>query len=233
LNEHGDLVKERKILEVDNLNTPAQLEPNGSAKTAPHFNYRQRFINWLAGGPPDPQKIAKAQQQRWYRRHHETLYLIGIIFAITPAPSIVSHINGVPSTDELQTVQVRILRTQELEPHLWVQMPDGQERWMEWPVDIKFSRVRSPSYGWTDAQRKALVGCMAEVHGLPLRWTVTDRYRVWSLSCPEKDIYIKQELLAAEYVFILKRGLPVFLVVETICILFMIVVFLREKRGYI
>ncbi len=143
----------------------------------------QRFIDWLAGGPPDPAKLQAARLKPWYSR-----YVLSLIFIVGAAygmvyPFVVERLNAAPELDRMQTVQLRILQAREGDPHFEMQWPDGTVQSMEWPVEVTFSRGNRVFF-WNKAQRQALVGCLATAQVAPMRWTLTDRYRVWGLSCP-------------------------------------------------
>ena len=146
------------------------------------------------------------------------------------APELVNYLNGVPDPVELQAMQVRIIRTHLTEPHLFVELPDGRQRGMEWPVSITGGRGGFRSYVWRDAERERLPGCLATVRGVPLRWTVNDRFRVWQLECPEAGIQIGMDktIRAHTKPWDLKA---LFFVLVSGFYFFIFVIFLREKRG--
>lgn len=195
------------------------------------YNRWQRFVNWLAGGPPDPIKIEAAQKKypTWYRRHSITLMLMFIAYYAWINPFVVSRLNTTPDLEHMQAMQLRILETREGDPHFDMKLPDGTVQAMEWPVELTFSRGNRVYY-WSKAQRQALVGCNATAQVAPVRWTFTNRYRVWSLSCPA----INFEVGIDEAVHYLKESTKsvTFLLVGLILFFpWPIVSFLREKRG--
>ena len=190
----------------------------------------QRFINWLAGGPPNREKLDKLKGKSWFVRHNISLVMLVGSVAILLAPEIVDRLNRVPDPATLQTVQARIIRTHLTEPHLFVELSDGSQRGMEWPVPISGGRGGFRSYLWTDDERERLPGCLATVRGVPLHWTINDRFRVWERECPERGIQIDLARTAQGYV--LPGYFEIFLFV---CLagfyFFIFVIFLREKRG--
>lgn len=189
----------------------------------------QRFIDKLAGGPPNIEKLEKLKGKRWFVRYNVTLFMVVFSFAIGVAPEIVNQLNGVPDPAALQTLQVRIIRTHVTEPHLFVELPDGRQRGMEWPVGISF-HGGFRSYVWTDDERQRLPECLATVQGVPLRWTVNDRFRVWELGCSAQSIRI--ELDKSIRARKIEEGfLDHFLVFISGWYLFVFVIYLREKRG--
>ncbi len=209
--------------------TPEQ--PNGQANTVT-YNRWQRFVNWLAGGPPDLQKIeaAKKKYPTWYRRHGLTLLMLIGSYVVMFHPDIITRLNAEPELERLQTMQVRIMQTREGDPHFDMQLPDGSVQTLEWPVRLSFSG-RERVYYWTKSQRQALVGCEATVQVAPIRWTLTDRYRVWALSCPATGFEVSVEQTASELrelAVSAKELLIAFLIsFFPLCVVF----FLREKRG--
>lgn len=161
------------------------LEQPTTKVNAATYNRWQRFVNWLAGGPPDPIKIEAAQKKypTWYRRYALTLCMMIGTYIIVIHPFVISRLNDTPDLDRLHTLQVHIVQTREGAPHFDMRLPDGTVQTMEWPVEVTFSRGNRV-YHWNKAQRQALVGCHATAQVAAMRWTFTDRYRVWSLSCP-------------------------------------------------
>ncbi len=210
--------------------TPEQ--PNGQANTVT-YNRWQRFVNWLAGGPPDLQKIeaAKKKYPTWYRRHAFSMFWLfmgcyGMIY-----PDLISRLNASPELDRQQTMQVRIVQTREGDPHFDMQLPDGTVQRMEWPVEIIFSRGSSRVYFWDKSQRQALVGCEATVQVAPIRWTLADRYRVWALSCPAASFEVSVDQTTK---YLNKHATSVMSLLIGFLVLFFplwVVFFLREKRG--
>jgi hypothetical protein len=192
----------------------------------------QRFINRLAGGPADPQKMAASRQKypTWYRRYALTLLYGSLIFVGLFYPKIISNLNATPELEHLQTLQVRILKTREGDPHFDMQLPDGTVQTMEWPVRLSFSG-RESVYFWNKSQRQALIGCQATVQVAPIRWSFTNRYRVWGLSCPTANFAIGVEQTTESLdkgQFSLEANILVFFV---LFFPWFVVIFLREKRG--
>jgi hypothetical protein len=187
-----------------------------------------RFIDRLAGAP-NLERLEKLKNKPWFIRYSETLALLLLSFAVFIAPELANQYNGIPTPTSLQTLQVKILRTHKKEPHLYVELPDGTRRGMEWPVLIR-ARGGFPSYVWTDEQRELLPGCNATVQGTPVSWTFNDRFRVWALNCPQRGITISLDRTSEQH---LKDGglSPVLVAGTCLCYLFILVIFLRERRG--
>ncbi|MET3432231.1 hypothetical protein ABIC71_001717 [Herbaspirillum seropedicae] len=189
----------------------------------------QQIIDRLVG-PPNETVLAARKGKPFWLRHR--VFLVGMFtsLALLVAPEFVNQWNRVPDPATLQTLQVRILRTDLTEPHLLVELPDGQRQSMEWPVDIGL-RGRFISHAWTDAQRESLPGCMATVQGAPLKLTLTKRFRIWSLDCPEKNISINFNTTSKSHAERLLPSLLIALCIFLPCGLLQTLVFLREKRG--
>lgn len=206
------------------------LEKTSTETGAPTYSRWQRFVNWLAGGPPDPVKLQSARLKPWYTRYGLTL--IGIIMAAYGMvyPFVIERLNATPELDQMQTVQLRIVQAREGDPHFDMQWPDGTVQSMEWPVEVTFSKGNRVYY-WNKAQRQALVGCQATAQVAPMRWTLTDRYRVWGLFCPAVSFEVSIDQ-TTNYLNKHARSLKSLLV--GFLILFFplgFVLFLREKRG--
>ena len=190
----------------------------------------RRFIDKLAGGPPNLEKLDKLMGKRWFMRYNVTLYGVFLCLVLLDIPELVDRINGVPASTDLQTAQVRIIRTHLTEPHLFVEFPDGRQRGMEWPVPISADRKGYRSYAWTDEQRERLPGCLATVRGIPLRWTINDRFRVWELDCPVEDIEIGLDKTVRSYMTPLDFEIFLFIFYSGFHF-FVFVIYRREKRG--
>ena len=99
--------------------------------------------------------------------------------------------NGVPERKELQTLFVKVIKTYSLSPHLLVELADGQRTLMEFPVNPSLKGGGRAYIGWNeDVEGKQLIGCNTEVHGIPMKWTFDDRFRVFELICQDKRIAI-------------------------------------------
>lgn len=188
----------------------------------------QCFIDKIAG-KPNPEKLEKLKSKPWFFRHGETLALLAISFAVLVGPEVSNQVNGIPDPENLQTLKVKILRTHQTEPHLYVEMPDGNQRGMEWPVRISY-RGGFRSYVWTDEQRKHLPLCEATVQGAPLRWIFSDRFRIWSLECTNQNIQIGFDKTVEAQSFE-EETAPYITAIILAYHLFILVIFLREKRG--
>lgn len=196
------------------------------------YNRGQRFVNWLAGGPPDAQKIEAAQKKypAWYRRHAFSMFWLSMACYGMIYPFVIERLNAKPELDRMQTLHVRIVQTREGDPHFDMQLPDGTVQIMEWPVKASFSRGNRVNY-WNKTQRQALVGCNATAQVALMRWTFTDRYRVWSLSCPAANFEVSIDQTTQ---YLNKHATSIKSLLRDLLIGFFplwVVFFLREKRG--
>ncbi len=188
-----------------------------------------RFIEWLSG-PPNHEKLEMLKDKPWYVRFKLTFGTAVMIFICFVIPETVNTINGLPDWNSLDSLEVNIVATQNREPHLFVDLADGTRKTMEWPVHITPGKGGFKSYAWTDQEREALVGCVATIRGEQLRWTLTDRYRVWELACPKKKIWISREKTTEERLIQEKWPLARFAFIGALYFL-NIFFFLRERRG--
>ena len=181
---------------------------------------------------PDPTMQPESKKKPWFVKYRTTLGLLVCWFFVLILPWIVDMLNGIPKPDELKTIEVRVLRIYEKEPHLRVQLPDGSEQYMEFPVSIGMKG--GYLFHELSADEKArLPGCRAVVRGVPLKWTLTDRFRVWELICLEKNIYLNFDR-SVKYFKNIEHGTGVKVITgigNFAVFVFFFVVFLREKRG--
>jgi hypothetical protein len=193
----------------------------------------QRLIDKLSGPPANEAVLASSRRGKPFWRRYPTFtsgMLISLVLFIVP--EFVNQWNRVPNPSALQTMQVRILYTQVTEPHLFVALPNGERRQMEWPVAVGVGgRFRSSS--WSDAQRQSLPGCIATIQGAPLKLTLTARFRIWALECPEKNISINFRTTSKSFPQDLRARLVIWLVFLVPYYLFYGFIFLREKRGHL
>ena len=191
----------------------------------------QRLIDKLSGPPANEAVLAKRRGKTFWRRY--PVFSWGMLLSLGLIGSeCVNQWNRVPDPSTLQTLQVRILYTQVTEPHLFVELPDGERRQMEWPI-ILSPKGRFRTYVWTDDQRKSLPGCLATIQGAPLKLTITQRFRVWTLDCPEKAISINFDNTSKNHSENLSIRLVLGLFVLIPYYLFYGFIFLREKRGHL
>lgn len=190
--------------------------------------YFRQLVDKLLGGAP---KMKHPAAKAWYRKYQTTLAMsLTLVFA-GMIPELLTWVNHVPDRSELETVEVRILATRANEPHFIVELADGRQEEMEWPVPISFFGGFRFAH-WNKEEQAALIGCHAVLQGQALRWTLRQRYRVWDLSCSEKRIFIGLDKTAQGYLSWLRSGrnpvgmAAIFLVAAFICL-----VFLRERRG--
>ena len=147
----------------------------------------------------------------------------------------VGLINQVPERTELQTLFGKVIQTHRLTPHLLIELPDGQLKSMEFPVNPSLKGIGRPYFGWREEiEGKALIGCSVEVHGIPMRWTFDDRFRVFEFICLDKRIGIggleiaKKELKSDQTIF-----LVIFLVLWFLVpVPAFIFVLYRERKFY-
>ncbi|MCI1014357.1 hypothetical protein HWE04_10890 [Herbaspirillum sp. C7C2] len=189
----------------------------------------QRLIDKLSG-PPNEAVLATRRGKPFWRRYPQTSWGMLLSLVLLIIPECVNQWNRVPDPATLQTLQVRILHTQLTEPHLFVELPNGERRQMEWPIIVS-AGGRFRSYEWTDAQRQSLPGCMATIQGAPLKLTLTKRFRIWAINCPEKNLSISFNSTSKSHSERLTARLAMGLFVLVPCYLFYSVIFLREKRG--
>ena len=192
----------------------------------------QRLIDRLSGPPANEAVLASRRGKPFWGRHPGFSLGMAISMVLLVIPEFVNQWNGVPDPSTLQTLQVRILYTQLTEPHLFVKLPNGERRQMEWPIDIS-AHGRFRTYAWTDAQRQSLPGCLATVQGAPLKLTITERFRVWTLDCPEKNISINFNTTSKTHSRDLRSSLVIGLCLLIPYYFFCAFVFLREKRGHL
>ncbi|WP_343722471.1 hypothetical protein [Herbaspirillum seropedicae] len=191
-----------------------------------------RLIDKLSGPPPNEAVLATRKGKPFWRRYSTFSCGMLISLVLFIAPEFVNQWNRVPDPSTLQTLQVRILYTQQTEPHLFVELPNGQRREMEWPITVS-AGGRFRSHVWDDAQRESLPGCRATVQGAELKLTLTERFRIWALDCPEKNISISFNTTSKDF----PRDLAIRLLTGLFFLipyyLFYVFIFLREKRGHL
>ncbi len=129
----------------------------------------------------------------WYKKYGSTILTTVLMLWLCVIPSIVSFTNGFPRGDDLETLHARILETHRENPHLLVELDDGSQEKMEFPVDKSLSAMGlygARFSGWTEEDRMHLRGCAVEITGAYLHWTFLNHFRVWKLDCPSKKIRI-------------------------------------------
>lgn len=141
--------------------------------------------------PPEPPVEAQGKKKRWFVKYWSTLFMLVGWFVFLIYPGIVTWlVNGIPKAGELQTFEVRILQVYRDSPHLRVQMPDGAEKYMAFPVKPVSAKGGHRFYGMSDNDKAKLPGCRAIVRGVPIRWIIEDHFRVWELICAEKNVHL-------------------------------------------
>lgn len=207
---------------------------NDTLHSAPRTRW-QRFIDWLAGGPPDPEKIAAARLKPWYKRYLGSVVIwLGGWLIFFPYPIAVDLLNLQPDARLTKTVQAKVLQTRESDPHLLLELPNGERVSAYWPTDLAILKSFR-FYGWTREERLALVGCEATVVLSPIKyWVWFQQQRVWALHCPdtrfEATLAQTQSRLATNVFDIGKWMLGSFFSLFVLAPLGF-VFYLRERRG--
>ena len=148
---------------------------------------------------------------------------------------LVGVANGVPERTELQTLFGKVVQTHRLTPHLLIELPDGQLKSMEFPVNPSAMGSGRTYVGWNeDLQAKPLIGCNVEVRGVPMKWTFDDRFRVFELICLDKRIGIgglelAEQRLKSDQIFLALLILGFWFAVPVPAFIF---VLYRERKFY-
>lgn len=132
----------------------------------------------------------------WWRRYSNTLVFFFGSSAFAIYLGLVHWVNPVPNPDELIRVPIKVLGVKALDPHLHVQLADGSQRMMEFPV--LFGLRPNRYHGLSDDDKKKLRGCEGEIRGIPVRLVLTDRFRVWGLQCG--DVHLGFDVAQRDYV---------------------------------
>lgn len=120
-------------------------------------------------------------------KHFARTWVMGLAQALAASYiAIVNLVNSVPAQSELITWPIRVVATQRLPPHLSVDVAGVGRR------QIEFATVITPRgadfYGLSPSAKKRLPGCQGQVQIVPLRLTVSERYRVWSMNCGDTQL---------------------------------------------
>lgn len=204
-----------------------------------HFNHEQNPTSSAAatnndGNTNGDQKQEKQKEKRsrpWFIRFSGTLTVLILGLLGLVAPFVVSLLNDIPDEADLQSISVRILKIYPTDPHLLVRLPDGHQRGMEWPVIISFGKKGMVSYILTDEENRRLPGCLATVRGVPLKWTISERFRIWELSCPDKNIQITFEKTKRDFDRSRNGRFIISISVIIAMLFYTLFVFLLEKRD--
>ena len=206
--------------------------PLPTSASSVRANIWQRIFYKLSGGPPNQEKLEKLKKKPWFFQYNTTLVTLFASFALIIAPEIATYLNRLPDLGSIQTLQIRILRTSLTNPHLLVELPNRAIRGMEWPIPISF-RSGHRSYILSADERERLPGCQATVRAAPLRWAITDRFRIWELDCPEEGIHIGMDKTIRASLSWIETGNYVAWFIFPIVYLFCLVIYFRERRGNI
>jgi hypothetical protein len=136
------------------------------------------------GGSEGPKFIhsdCRHQKRRWWQKYWQTILAACMQVGIAAYVALVNLVNPAPDASGLVHFEIKVVRFDDLAPHLLVQLEDGTRKWLEFPTALsirpnRFSRV-------SRAQRLASEGCTGQVSGVEMRLVERDRFRVWEIDC--------------------------------------------------
>ena len=84
---------------------------------------------------------------------------------------------------------------------------------------------------WNPEVRERLTGCLATVSGTPLGWTISDRFRIWEIDCPEEGIHIGMDKTISYIKKRIDARISLGILFTPFLFLFCLAIYSRERRG--
>jgi hypothetical protein len=101
---------------------------------------------------------------------------------------ISNFLNPVPQQSELRTYSVTITQSYLRGPHFLATNSDGVSQAFLLPRPFDFTGKGSYYPGVSPETQKSWTGCQAIVQGLPVKFSLADQVRVWSLKCKDYEL---------------------------------------------
>lgn len=132
-----------------------------------------------------------SKSKPFWNRYAGTLLGTGATLCWIGYITLATYLNPMPEKSELVRIPIRVLSVQERDPHLLVQIENGEKRTMEFPVEIVALRPKAFN-GLDDSLKKQLPGCIGQVSGRPIRYVLGDRFQIWQLRCGDVNLSYEQ-----------------------------------------
>lgn len=193
----------------------------------PPLRQRMRSWKWWVYGDMNSKPLEKPP------KGVRLQFSIGIIFWIVIAvqPCVSTWINRhPPKFSELQVAHGLVTSTNEKNPHLRLRLNNGDVLAMEYPSFMN-------NYGRTSAGPRKLginnakvLGCRATVWFDIPRYTLWQRYRVWQITCDDRDEGASYDeiIFSSGDMGLVFFGISAFILIP----LLMALRFVRSMRGY-
>ena len=196
----------------------------------------EKVIDKLAGGPPN-EKVLK-EREGWFflSRHKFGVCLPLIITAFFLSSDLVSfYLNPAPRYEDLILAQGKVVNVQAESPEFVVRFPDNKEMSMEWPGTYAYFTGKAKIHAngpYTESWNKMLNGCDVIVKGVPMKGTLTRRFRIWEIDYCH-GIRVDYERINESFNVSKRSLLSTLLIILPILYALCFILFLRERRGHL
>ena len=113
----------------------------------------------------------------------------GLVISLLLANYWISNfLNPVPLQSELQDYSVTITQSYLRAPHFLAKSSDGASQAFLLPRPFNFSGKPSYYPGVSPDIQQSWTGCLAKLQGVPVRFSLNDQIRVWSLKCKDYEL---------------------------------------------
>ena len=123
------------------------------------------------------------------QRYKGTLFLALFLLLIAGYPLVVTVINPIPAREDLQTISAKIIEVKKDAPRMQVQYPNGDIQTLYFP-HLMYWIVKGdrPFIHLNDIDRSELLGCNSQIQIIKIKGFISERFRVWNISCPSRTI---------------------------------------------
>lgn len=129
-----------------------------------------------------PSALPFSKPKPFWNKYAGTLLATGATLFWIGYMTLSNHLNPIPEKGELVRIPIRVISVQERDPHLFVELENGNRRTMEFPIAIISLRPKQ-FIGMKTATEKSLPGCVGSALTRPVRYVFGDRLQVWELTC--------------------------------------------------
>jgi hypothetical protein len=122
------------------------------------------------------------------RRYSNTIGGTLVISLLAANYWISNYLNPVPQVSELRRYSVTITHSYLRGQHFLATGSDGRSQAFLLPQPFNFTGKASYYPGVNPDIQKSWIGCQATLQGVPVRFSLNDQIRVWSLKCKDYEL---------------------------------------------
>jgi hypothetical protein len=108
-------------------------------------------------------------------------------------PALLVPLNPPPLESQLVHFHAKILKINDWQPNLIVELASGERRDFRFPTPLNsILSGKARFHGLSDLHKARLVGCDAEIYGADLRYVWPREFKIWKIDCDVQAVSYEQ-----------------------------------------